>query len=267
MRRMGNKIFKYLKIYCELLKMNFMTMLEYRVDLFSVLLPTLGYSFGYLVFLNVILTKVPTVAGWNYNNMLLIFALEQFSYYLSWILYRESLFEFTFSVRDGSFDSIMKFPFSPRFITSFRKNSLNVLLPSLFAIILVIYALQGISLTVSMFLLGIFLFFCGVIILYNLLFTVSAVSFWTIESKDLIDLFDEFTSFARYPGEIFPGPVKFILLLVAPVLLFAYVPATAILGFLDGKLAILSVTMVAITWLVSEKVWQAGLRHYSSASS
>lgn len=140
-------------------------------------------------------------------------------------------------------------------------------MPSFFAIILVIYALQGVHLTILMFLLGIFLFFCGVVILYNLLFAVSAVSFWTVESKDLIDLFDEFTNFARYPGEIFPGPVKFILLLVAPVLLFAYVPATAILGFLDWRLAILSITMVIITWGISEKVWQTGLRHYSSASS
>lgn len=258
---------KYFKIYGELLKMNYMRAMEYRIDFISTLLPTLIYSVGYLIFLNVILSKVPTIGGWDTDKMLLIFSLEQLDFYLAWIFYKRSLEVFFESIRDGSFDFVVKLPFSTRFITSFKEHALDVVLPAGFAVFLLIYSLRNTVVSIPILLLAFVLFLCGAVILYNLTFAVAAIAFWTVDAKDLTDLMDDVTSFSRYPAEVYPGPIVFLLSVVIPVMMLAYVPATALLSALNWRLGGLSVVMVGVTYLVSDLVWKKGLRHYSSASS
>ena len=258
---------KIFKVYLTLVKMNYMKAMEYRLDLLSTLLPTMTYSLGYLVFLKVILSKIPTIAGWDLDKMLLIFGLEQLSFYIAWIFYKKSLEVFYLSIRDGTFDFTIRLPINSKFITSFREHSFDVIPPTFFAIALIVYSLRNTDLSIPGIALGTFLFICGSIILYNLTFAIASIAFLTVEAKDLTDLFNELTSFARYPLAVYPGPMIFVLLFIIPALLFAYVPATVILSMIDWKLVIISISMVFLTHIISNYAWQAGLRRYSSASS
>lgn len=267
MEHMVNRVYHYLRAYILLLRVNFLRALEYRVDLLTTILPTGIYSVGYIVFLRVILNHVTSVSGWSFSGMLLIFALEQIMYYSTWIFYRASFEYFLDSVRDGNLDSLIKLPINTRFLSTFHEQGISVLPPMASALLLLIIAFQGLPVTVTSATVGIILFLAGQLLMYNISFMAITIAFWTTEASDLVGVFDELAGLARYPKEVFPGPLVIILSLLFPALLFAYVPATAMLDILDFKfVGILAVSLI-VSWVASEKFWQAGLRRYSSASS
>ena len=244
-----------------------MKTLEYRVNFISTIVPTMAYSLGYLVFLNVILAKIPNVAGWSYSQMLLFFALEQLSYYLSWFSFRTSLDFFCQSVKEGSFDFTLKLPANTRFVVTTKDPSLDIFFPVFLPIFLLVYSLLQSHVTVGGLLIGGLLFILGFVTYYNIFFAVAALAFWFTETVEAVGLVDELQTFSRYPKEVYPGPLSFILLTVFPALLFVYVPVSAFYSMINWQFIILSIVVNGISFIVSQKIWHLGLKHYSSASS
>ena len=110
MNHMAAKITKYLRLFLLFTKINYLRAMEYRIDFLSGIITPLCYSLGYLTFIKVILSQTPQIASWDFNGMLLLFATSQLLYYGAWLLYRNSLDDFSDSVRDGSFDLLAKLP-------------------------------------------------------------------------------------------------------------------------------------------------------------
>lgn len=267
MKHLGTKIKKYLRIYLTYTKINYLEALEYRVSFLSGLLSTTFYTIGYIFFIKTILSRIPTINGWNFNQMLLLYSVSQFAVYLSWAIFRNSLVRLSEAVQTGSFDMDLRFPLSARFLVSFKEQITDLPLPFLVQAYIFAYAANGLHLQILPVILFLFLFICGMIIYYNFLFFIASLSFWVIDGEDLFNFMDDLFSYSRYPMQIFPPPVALIVTFFVPVIFIAYVPTTVLLNILDPKLAIISVFMIFATYFVSEKVWQAGLRRYSSASS
>lgn len=267
MKPMVSKIYRYLRIFLILAKVNYLKAMEYRLDFFSAIIPTGMYSAGYIVFINLVFSKVPSISGWTFDQMLILFAVEQFFYYSGWILYRGSIDHFPALIRDGTFDFVSKLPINTRFMVSFRDQSPDILIPFCGSVLVVIYASRNLHPS----LISIFLFLAfillGVILLYNVLFTIASLSFWTTEADELVSLIDEVYGFGKYPLKIFPNFIGLFLLTIIPAVLMVYVPSSILMGVFDVKLITLFIVILLISWIISEKVWQAGLRHYSSASS
>ncbi len=241
--------------------------LEYRTNFFASILPTGMYSLSYLFFMGTLLSKTSSISGWTFNNMLTLFAIEQLIYYSSFLLYRKSLDRLTERIRDGSFDHLARLPINTRLITSVRDQHPDIFLPTLLAIGFLLWSIQGLTVTFPHILLFLLLLLCGMAIIYNLLFLAASLSFWLTEGAAVIELVDEITSFSRFPKEIFPGPISALLMFIIPTILMVYVPAVTLLGKIDWGLSLLALLMVVVTFIISEFVWRAGLRHYSSASS
>ncbi|MDP1743495.1 MAG: ABC-2 family transporter protein [Candidatus Amesbacteria bacterium] len=262
-----SKLVRYIRIFIILAKINYLKAMEYRLDFFSAVLPTGMYSAGYIVFINLIFSKVPSVSGWTFDQMLILFAVEQFFYYSGWIFYRGSIDHFPALIRDGTFDFVSKLPINTRFMVSFREQSPDILIPFFGSILVVVYASRNLNpsfVGVSLFVLFVLL---GIIMLYNVLFTLASLSFWTTEADELVSLVDEVYGFGKYPLKIFPNFVGLFLLTIIPAVLMVYVPSSILMGIFDSKLITLFIVVLFVSWIISEKVWQAGLRHYSSASS
>lgn len=267
MKLMVIKLARYTKIFLMLVKINYLQAMEYRLNFFSTILPTGMYSAGYIVFIKLVLNKAPSISGWTFDQMLILFAVEQFFYYSGWIFYRRSIDNFPSLIRNGTFDMTSKLPINTRFMVSFQDQSPDVIIPFLASMSLVIYASRNLSL--SLFHIASFTLFIvlGMFLLYNLLFTIASLSFWTTEADEFVALIDELLAFGKYPLKIFPSFVGLFLLTIIPAVLMVYVPASMLMGIFDTKLIILFVIMLILSWIISEKVWRAGLRHYSSASS
>lgn len=264
---MVDRLRKYPKLFLLLLKINYLKAMEYRLDFISAIIPTGVYSTAYIVFISLVLKRVPSITGWTFDQMLIFFAVEQFFYFSGWIFYRRSIDSFPTLIQDGTFDSISKLPVNTRFLISFRDQSPEVFAPFLVTIMLLIYAIRNLSPNLFQFIVFFLLVSVGIVILYNLFFTLASLSFWTTEADEFIGLLDEIQGFGKYPLSIFPGLVGLLLLTVIPIVLMVYVPATYIMAMVNTKLIILLLFILIISWIISNKIWLAGLRHYSSASS
>lgn len=267
MNLMVGRIHRYTNLLMLFMKINYLQELEYRVDFFSGIIPQVLYSIGYIAFIGVIFGRTPLLGGWGFDRMLMLFATSQVIYYGSWLLYRNSLEEFVDSVRNGDFDFTVKLPINTRFVVSTRIQTANMIIAFLGAIGLLVYALKGVHIIFSGLLVYIFLLLCGFVIYYNILFTLQSMAFWIIDAADLEWFADDLTRFGSYPAKVYPTLMQYLFTGVIPVLLLCYVPVTAILNELDWKMAVASVVMVILTSFVSQKIWTAGLRTYSSASS
>ena len=264
---MVTRLKRYFKFLVLLTKLNYQKTLEYRLNFWAGILGPVFYTTGYLIYLNTLLSRTPTINGWSFDHMVLLFCCGQLFYYVAWIIYRGSLETFAYTVRDGSFDFALKTPINSRFNVSFREQRLNTVIPLLLNLGLFIYSLRNLAILPINIFLFLILFVCGLFIFYNFVFTLISFTFWVIDSDDLLWFGDDLVRYGAYPLEIYPKIFSLLLITALPVSLVIYVPATAIIGILNWKLGLMSVVMVFVSWFVSQKIWQAGLRRYSSASS
>lgn len=267
MNRLVRKALRYIKLFLLFARINFLWSLEYRVDFLLGFIPSLFYTIGYLFFIGAILGRTPAIVGWNFDQMLLMFATSQLIYYAAWLLYRYSLEDFIDSIRDGSFDFVAKLPINIRFAVSTRWQAPSMIISFLITLGLVIYSLRNIVIDWQGLVLYVFLLVCGFWIYYNIIFFLSTFVFWIVDASDLIWFADDITRFGSYPLKVFPDLLGLVFVSIIPVMLLIYVPVTALLNMLDWRLVAMSLVMVVVTTVVSEKFWQKGLRHYSSASS
>lgn len=267
MKVMATNLKKYLKLFLLFTRLNHLKAMEYRVNFWTALLSPLLYSVGYLIFINVLLAKTPNINGWNFDQMILLFACGQLFYYSAWVFYRAALETFASSVRDGSFDFVLKTPINSRFNVSFREQRLNIIIPFILSIFVLIYSARNMDVSLISIVLFLILFILGLIIYYNFIFTLITLTFWVIDSDELLWFGDDSIRFGSYPMSIYPTFFGLLLLTLIPIMLVIYVPATAFMGILDYKLAILSPVMVVVSWKISQFIWTKGLKEYSSASS
>lgn len=267
MHRLAINIRRYSKIYSFFVKINYLQAIEYRANFVASIIGPLLYGASYILVLNTIINKVPNIAGWSFYQLLTLFSVSQVIYFLSWFFYRPSLGNLPSLVRVGKFDSVAKLPIDTKFLVSFKFQSISSIIPVLLWLAVVVYSLRYLSISLPAMLLFVLFITCGLIILYNITFFAAATCFWIIEADDLVGLIEDVRDFSAYPIKIFPSAVQIVLIFIIPTLLILYVPATAIMNILDWRLAAVSIIMAIVTFIFSNKVWNAGLRHYSSASS
>ena len=88
-----------------------------------------------------------------------------------------------------------------------------------------------------------------------------------INSRGFLDLIFEMTDFDRYPAGIYPYSWRTFLTFFLPILFFAYYPTAFLLGKIGYQYLYLGLIILAVLWLISNFIWQKGLKRYQSASS
>jgi ABC-2 type transport system permease protein len=91
--------------------------------------------------------------------------------------------------------------------------------------------------------------------------------FWTQSSKGFMDLFFTMGQAMERPDRVYKGALRIVFTTIIPFALIASFPARMFIEKFDwmtfAHLAIVSI----IFWIILLKLWNAGLRAYSSASS
>lgn len=262
-----SKFLRYLRIFYLYARMSYLRALEYRLNFVFNYLATVMHNIGYIVFIGAVLSQVPTVVGWTFDNMLTLFAVNQFVVYLTWAIFYESIVLFPSLIKTGDLDQLLKLPINSRFTVSVFHHNADLPLPLLTTLGVMIYSLRNAPVEFHNVLLFILLLIAGLIILYNTFFAIISICFWTVEGEDLPAMVSEFTSYARYPSNVFPQLVKLFFVFIIPILLVIYVPVAGLLNILTWDFVAATILMLVVTSVVSQKIWKLGLRHYSSASS
>jgi len=111
------------------------------------------------------------------------------------------------------------------------------------------------------------LLLAGIAAMYSLWIGVICLSFRFVRVDNLRYLLSAITDAGRWPVNVYTGWVRLALTVVVPVALTTSYPALALLGRLDGSLALEAVIVAVVALGLSRRAWKGALRHYTSASS
>jgi ABC-2 type transport system permease protein len=114
----------------------------------------------------------------------------------------------------------------------------------------------------------------GTLIMYGVMITLAATSVWLGRNQSLYDFWFYITNFARYPMEIYHGPIggwlRWSLTFLIPVLVVVNVPARMMAKPLTAEyayLALFAVAATVISFAASRWTFTKALDSYRSASS
>jgi len=172
-------------------------------------------------------------------------------------------------LKKGDFDFLLTKPLNPLFYSSFRIIDLMDLTSSSLVIFLWYYYFTHYASAFSFlsFILYLILLGFGLIFLFSLLVIFASSAFWTINATGLGRFFEDIIRTGRFPTDVFKGAFSFLFLYVFPIATIATVPSKAFLGTTNWPYYVYLVVFTFILTLISKKVWNYALKHYSSASS
>jgi ABC-2 type transport system permease protein len=185
--------------------------------------------------------------------------------------------EFSELIRTGNLDFALLKPIDTQFLISLHKADWSSAANVVLGVGLLGYALprlDGFTPSLLAFALYPLYIVLGVLILYSVMIALAATSVWLGRNQSLYDFWFYITNFARYPMEIYSGPIggwlRWSLTFLLPVLVVANVPARLLAKPFQPEyayLAVFAVFATAASLVGSRWVFQRALLSYRSASS
>jgi ABC-2 type transport system permease protein len=244
----------------------------------SVVLLTIGHFLGTgldIVALWALTDRFGHVRGWRFGEILTFYGLVHTQYAVADLLTRGFDVLGTQFIRTGNFDRLL---LRPRSLTlqlmghDIRLSRLGRLVQAVIA--LAIATKQApIDWSFSNIAVAAFAIAGGTALFFGLLVLQGALTFWTIESLEIANVFTYGSvQAAQYPLSVYSRWLRRVLIFGVPVGCVAYLPVLAVLDKPDplGSPAwihpftpLLGFVFLAFSFLA----WRAGVRHYTSTGS
>ena len=106
---------------------SFKESLAYVYNNWGGLASTMTYMITYLIFLSIIYSRVDSIAGYNYSQMLLFTFVGQLSFYSIWIWSHQNIVRLGQDVNSGKLDLILSKPLPALWYVTFQKINLTML--------------------------------------------------------------------------------------------------------------------------------------------
>ncbi len=105
------------------------------------------------------------------------------------------------------------------------------------------------------------------LILYSLWIVMIAATFWFTKFDNNVTILQALLDTGRYPATVYPSWLRLIVTFVVPIAVATTIPLQALRGELSCWQVLLFLGISAASFLVASRVWKAGVRKYSGASS
>ncbi len=238
---------------------------------FAAIFFTLGKIVRFLlffVFIFVVVHSTNNLAGYNPHQVIFFFLVFNIIDTSAQFLFR-AVYGFRPLVVRGEFDFYLTKPLPSFFRPLFHWADvldLVVLVPLWIFSIYFVFSrgLVGEPIHLVYFLI---LYLASLLIAFAFHLFVASVCVMTTEIDHMILVYRDLINMTRFPVDIYPQGIRWILTFVIPVAVMITVPAKALLGLVSfwGVMAVFIASLVLA--LASFKFWQFALTHYSSASS
>lgn len=258
-----------LRLYTRYVRMHFRANLQYKgwpVQLFMVMFHVATDPIEVLF----MFARFGALGEWTSARIMLMYALAVTSFGLA-ELFARGLDYFPLLVRNGEFDRILLRPRATllqAMALRFHMHRISRVVGGLVMIALSLSALnKRLSVSDAIMLLaalaGGFLTYAGVFLI------ASAVSFYTIQSMDLIYIFTNGSyQVAKVAPKMLPEWLRALFTYIVPMLPFCYLPAAAVCGWGENyMLGFLALPAGAAFFALACLAWTRGMRHYKSAGS
>ncbi len=260
---------RYIKIAFLIAKACLIRMLEFRSETISWSFFSLGWALLMLVFVNVIFGQVSKIGGWNKQQVLVLFTLQEIFTGIMWAVFIPGILDFSKSIRKGGLDFLLLKPISARFLATFQRFEFDQYTRLFVLGILLAIFLRDLNVELSFLgaLSFTILIILGILIFYSIFFLMAIASFWFINLFNLEDIFDSMLNVGKYPYSIFQGGARLFFLYILPISFVSAFPAQILLGKQVPFAIPIALTLAVVTFALSQWFWNFALKRYSSASS
>ncbi|WP_166296345.1 ABC transporter permease [Photorhabdus tasmaniensis] len=243
--------------------------MQYRWDFMIDGLLSLTTAILQLLPLFVLFNERGSVAGWSFEQMLVLMGWYMMLTATVEGLIAPSLAAAVSGIRTGLFDYILMRPVDSLFLCSLVDIRLWKSIDFLFGLVLAIYAFIQLDVQLSLIniTLTIILSIGGLATAYALFVLAIAASFALVRVQNLISVLTSLLGFARWPVHLFGMPWRLIFSFLIPIGIMTSYPVMALLGMLTLPLAMGALGTTTFFFIVARLVWKRALRGYRSASS
>lgn len=260
---------RYLRLLGVQLRASTALALQYRWEFFGSCFLALFWVGWSLVPIVVVFGHRESVAGWRYEEALVV---------LGWFSLMKGVLEGAVNpslttvvehIRKGTLDFVLLKPADAQFLVSTAKFA-----PARIADVggaLVIFAIAfhrlGRFPAALDVLAGLVLLACAAVTLYSIWILVVASAFYVVKVDNLSYLFSSIFDAGRWPASVFRGAFRFLFTFVIPLALMTTYPALALLGRLDARAVLGALVGAGLFAVFARAVWVRSIAHYTSASS
>ena len=267
---MMKTIKKYMKLYKRLSAQSLKTLMEYKVDFLIGLSGFLVSQVIGILTLNIIFNQIPVLNGWNYNQVLLVYAMAQIPRGLDHMLADNLWLLSNRIIVRSEFDKYLLKPINPLFYLLAEKFQTDAFGELIIGICLLCYSVINLRLKITFTYVILFLVFivCGTIIYTGIKLLFSSLAFWFKTSDGILGMVYSMSDFAKYPISIYPSFIRGIISFIIPFAFTAYFPAAYFLNKESVTMCVFGLMICTITIsMISLKVWYEGIKVYEGAGN
>ncbi len=262
------KILDNIIIYFSLLKVSLKEILIYRIDCIVGIISQIIVQLVSLIFILIVFQNTENIAGWNFEQILLLFGVTRISIGISGYCF-DGLYEIGPKyIKNGDFDKILLRPVHPLISIIGASREFVAIADFFLGLILTIYMLIKLSIPITIFL--IFKIICfsivGAFIIGAILTIASISSFWTYRSNEVIWSIYRIYTFSEYPINIYNKFIRILITTILPFAFVAYYPTMDYLG-LNNYMIYLSPVVAIVLWIIAVKLWNLALNKYRSTGT
>jgi ABC-2 type transport system permease protein len=269
-------IARYLRLFWALARYSLARDLAFRGNFLAKVSVEVLWLLILLTFYRTIFGRMPgnaAIAGWTESRYLFFvgcfFALEG----LIETFFLENCNGFADLVRSGDLDFYLLKPMDEQFLISCRNIDWSTAPNVLLGGAVMVYSLVQMDWAFDPVRVGVFLVMlaCGTAIAYSFLIMLTATSIYFVRNQSLYEMWWLFTSFMRYPRDIYrstwAAALGWVFSFVVPVMLVVYVPASVMVKVFEPGVVAFTAFATGVLLVASRKFFRASLRRYRSASS
>jgi ABC-2 type transport system permease protein len=258
-----------LKLLSSFLKVNIQMALAYRADTVVNILLNLMWLGWELLSLNIIFSNTTTLGGWGLGELIALLGVFRLVNTLMIALIWPNTEKFNQSIRDGSMDYTILQPVNSLFLVTFSRITVWRIWDLVLAITLIVVGINmaGDIVTPFSILTFILLAITGTLIIYSLWIVLIALTFWFTKFDNNVTILQALMDSGRYPATVYPAWLRIIVTFIIPIAVATTIPLQALRGDLGPSQIVLFVVISIVSFWVASKVWKAGLKRYSGASS
>jgi viologen exporter family transport system permease protein len=208
------------------------------------------------------------IRGWTLPEVALLYGMVNVSFALAEAAGR-GFDVFDQQVKSGDFDRLLLRPRSTAFQVAAQSLQMMRVGRLLQGLVVLVWATNALDVSWSPLTMGVLLasVLCGGCLFYGLFVLQATMSFWTIQTLEIMNTVTYGgVEAGQYPIAIYRPGFRRFFTFVIPLACVNYFPAMAILGRV-GPLGYLAPLAGPAFLIVALSLWQVGVRHYRSTGS
>lgn len=263
-------MFRYIDLYKDFVLQYFKILMQSKLNFIIGFLGFFIIQMSGIIFLELIFNHIPDLNGWSFEQLLFIYGFAQLPRGVDH-LFTDYLWIFSSRVIvKGEFDRYLVRPINPLFHILSERLQLDALGEIVVGVLIIIFASNklGIVYTPITILMFIITVFAGTVIYISIKLFFASFAFWIKNSMSLLQMAYMFSDFAKYPNEIYGGPIKVLISFVLPFSFTAFIPASYFMNISSVRVSVGLCCLIAIiSFIIAYSTWQRGIKVYESVGN